>query len=79
MTYQIPIEDPNEDHIDEFNFNNFEVLFSDDYRDFERLISEHHQLFTEEEINRFREVKRDLRRVMTDLEMNLHFIKHKTQ
>ena len=78
MTYQKPIEDPNYDQIDEFNFNNFEDRFSDMYRDFERLISDHHQLFTEEEINRFREVKRDLRRSMTNLEMNLHFIKHQT-
>ena len=36
MTYQKPIEDPNYDQIDEFNFNNFEDRFSDDYRDFER-------------------------------------------
>lgn len=75
MKYQIP----NENHIDEFNFNDFEVLFSDDYRDFEDLISEHHQLFTKKELNRFREVKKDLKKVMIDLEMNLHFIKHKTQ
>lgn len=71
MTYQYP----NEDHIDEFDLNEYVIEFSKDYREFEELISEYRNFFVDEEHHRFRESKRDLRRAMSNLDSDLHYIK----
>ena len=70
MTYQYP----NDDHIDEFDFNEVKDEFSSDFVHFEQLIFEYRHFFVDEELHHFREVKRDLRRAMSDLQSKLHYI-----
>ena len=74
MNYRIPIEDPNVDHINEFNFNDIEVEFSKDYRKFEEIFSENYFIFTNDEKLQFNEFKRDLRRTISDLDRHLHLM-----
>ena len=66
--------DPNDDQIDEYNFNDIEVEFSKDYRKFEEIFSKDYLIFTDDEKLQFREFKRDLRRTISDLDRHLNLM-----